>query len=222
MTADQPRVRVTTNLAFGICLILLGTSLVLDRLRLVDATQVLRFWPVALVLFGAALVIQSFQRPGTTAPVQAQSIRPGAIFAFAIFAMMVSQGFPRNVTTRADSSESASVVAVLGHSQQIASAPVFRGAEMTSIMGKADLDLRNTTVAPGDDPEIELFTLLGGATVRVPEGWNVDVRAAPLLGGVKDRRTGARDEAGAPRIIIRGFIMLGALDIRTDASRRKG
>jgi hypothetical protein len=220
MTADEPRVRVTTNLAFGICLILLGTSLVLDRLRLLDATQVLRFWPVALVLFGAALVIQSFQRHDATAAVQAQSIRPGTIFAFAIFAIMVSQGFPRNVT-RADSRETSSVVAVMGRSQQISSASVFRGAEMTSIMGRADLDLRNTTVTPGDDPEIELFTLLGRATVRVPEGWNVDVRAAPLLGGVKDGRTGARDEAGAPRIIIRGFIMLGALDIRTDASRRK-
>lgn len=30
MTADEPRVRVTTNLAFGICLILLGTALILD------------------------------------------------------------------------------------------------------------------------------------------------------------------------------------------------
>ena len=50
MTADEPRLRVTTNLAFGICLILLGTALMLDRLQLVDASQILRFWPVGLVL----------------------------------------------------------------------------------------------------------------------------------------------------------------------------
>ena len=39
MTADEPRLRVTTNLAFGICLILLGTALMLDRLQLVDAAR---------------------------------------------------------------------------------------------------------------------------------------------------------------------------------------
>ena len=29
---------------------------------------------------------------------------------------------------------------------------------------------------------------MGGATIRVPEGWTVDVRAAPIMGGVRDRR----------------------------------
>ena len=62
MTADEPRVRVTTNLAFGICLILLGSVLILDRLQLVAASELLRFWPIGLVLFGIAMVIQSFQR----------------------------------------------------------------------------------------------------------------------------------------------------------------
>ena len=66
MTADEPRFRVTMNLAFGICLILVGTALMLDRLQLVDAAQILRFWPVALMLFGVVLVIQSFQRVDAT------------------------------------------------------------------------------------------------------------------------------------------------------------
>ncbi len=39
MTVDQPRLRVNTNTAFGICLVLLGTTLMLDRLQLLDAQQ---------------------------------------------------------------------------------------------------------------------------------------------------------------------------------------
>ena len=66
MTAAEPRVRVTTNLALGICLILLGTVLILDRVGLLPAIQLLRFWPIGLVLFGLAMVIQSFQRVDTT------------------------------------------------------------------------------------------------------------------------------------------------------------
>jgi hypothetical protein len=66
---------------------------------------------------------------------------------------------------------------------------------MTSVMGRADLDLRSTTVAPGDEVVIEVFTLMGGATIRVPDGWIVDIRAAPIMGGVRDRREGPRDVA---------------------------
>jgi hypothetical protein len=71
---------------------------------------------------------------------------------------------------------------------------------MTSVMGRADLDLRSTTVAPGDEVVIEVFTLMGGATIRVPDGWIVDIRAAPIMGGVRDRREGPRDVAGYGRL----------------------
>ena len=216
MTADAPRVRVTTNLALGICLILLGTVLILDRMQLVDASQLLRFWPVGLVIFGAALVMQSFQRADATQPAHRHDgFNAGHVIVWVIIALLFSQGFSRGVTVRTDSSETANVVAVMSRHQRISSASVFRAAEMTTIMGRADLDLRKTTVAPGEEGVIEVFTLMGGSTIRVPEGWHVDLRATPVMGGIRDRRTGARDAAGAPRIVIRGFIMWGGLDIRS-------
>ena len=92
---------------------------------------------------------------------------------------------------------------------------MFRGGEMTSVMGRSDLDLRQTTVAPGEEAVIEVFTLMGGSTIRVPEGWSVEMRAVSIVGGAKDRRSGARDVPGAPRIVVRGFIMMGGLNIRS-------
>jgi cell wall-active antibiotic response 4TMS protein YvqF len=216
MTADEPRLRVTTNLAFGICLILVGTALMLDRLQLVDAAQIFRFWPVALMLFGAALVIQSFQRVDPVQTRSQQGFDGGHIFALIIFAVIMSQVFNRGgFTARADSSETVNLFAVMTHHQQVSSAAVFRGGEMTAVMGHSDLDLRRTTIAPGEEAVIEVFTLMGGTTIRVPEGWSVDVRAFPIAGGVKDRRSGARDIPGSPRIVIRGFIMMGGLNIRS-------
>jgi hypothetical protein len=107
MTADQPRITVTTNLAFGICLIVIGAALILDRLRLIDAGQILQYWPAGLVLFGAALVIQSFQRD--TTPSARQNVRPGHIFTFVILAVLLSQGLTRGVTARAGSTDTATV-----------------------------------------------------------------------------------------------------------------
>ena len=106
-------------------------------------------------------------------------------------------------------------MAVMSRHQQISAAPVFRGAEVTTIVGRAELDLRTTTVAPGEEAVIEVFTMMGESMIRVPEGWQVDLGATRVMGGVRDRRTGARDVAGAPRIVIRGFVMWGALVIRS-------
>ena len=216
MTVDEPRVRVTTNLAFGLCLILLGTALMLDRLQLLDAREILsRYWPVALMLFGVALVLQSFQRPSATAAADEQP-RLGSIIVWTIVAVVIWNGFSaHNERLSTGSNETVSLFAVMSRHNQVTSAPVFRGGHMTAVMGRADLDLRKTTVAAGEEPVIEVFTLMGGAMVRVPEGWIVDVQAAPIMGGVRDRRTGPRDVAGSPRIIIRGFVLMGGLEIRS-------
>ena len=216
MTVDEPRVRVTTNLALGICLILLGTVLILDRLGIVPASQLLRYWPIGLVLFGVAMVIQSFQRGDAAQPARPHdSVNLGHVIIWVIIATFAWNGFSPGVTARTDSSETASVVAVMSRHQQISAAPVFRAAEVTTIMGRAELDLRKATVAPGEEAVIEVFTMMGESMIRVPDGWQVDLRATPVMGGVRDRRTGARDVAGAPRIVIRGFVMWGALVIRS-------
>ena len=215
MTADEPRLRVTTNFAFGICLILLGTALMLDRLQLVDARQILRFWPVALVLFGAALVIESFQRVESTVVAKPTGFNPAHIVGFVFVSLIASQMLTRGEIARTESSETVNVVAVMSKHQQVSSAPLFRGGELTSIMGRAILDLRHTTIAPGEEVAIEVFTLMGATTIYVPDGWQVDVRATPVLGGIRDRRKQTGDIAGAPRIVIRGFIMWGALDLRS-------
>lgn len=215
MTADEPRLRVTTNAAFGVCLILLGTTLLLDRLQLLDAHMVLsRFWPVAIMLVGGALVIQSFQRPGAASTAPEEPMRLGHVIAWTLVAIFMWNFFPRFMPTRTDAAETSTVAAVMSRHHHVSRAAVFRGAEVTAVMGRADLDLRNTT--PGSDATIEVFALMGGVTIYVPEGWQVDVRATPIMGGARDRRKGPPDAApGAPRIVIRGLIMLGGLEIRS-------
>lgn len=218
MTADEPRLRVTTNAAFGVCLILLGTTLMLDRLQILDAQQVLsRFWPIALVLFGAALVIQSFQRPGES-PAGREQMRLGPIIVWTIVAVFLWNGFSRfePSSARTDSSETSSVAAVMSRHRQVSNAAVFRAAEVTAVMGRAELDLRKTAPPPDAEATIEVFGLMGGVTIYVPEGWQVDIRATPVMGGTRDRRRKPQDAApGSPRIVIRGLIMLGGLDIRS-------
>ena len=220
MTADEPRVRVTTNLAFGLCLILLGTTLVLDRLQLVEAREVLRFWPVALVLFGLALVAQSFQRPDSTPGARREDLGLGTVIFWILIGTFLWNGFSSNgfsglSTSRTETANTTDIVAILGRDHRVINAAGFRGGHMTSLLGRSELDLRTATIEPGQDVSIEVFALMGGATIRVPEGWSIDVNTTRIAGDVKDRRTGVRDSAGAPRLIVRGFIMMGGMTIRS-------
>lgn len=219
MTVDEPRLRVTTNLALGICLILLGTVLILDRLEVVEARQVLRFWPVALVLFGVTLVMQSFQRPDTTPGAKRDDMPLGTIIFCVLMLTFVGRftpnGFSGLSTARSETANSVDIVTIMGRDHRVIDAPEFLGGQMTSVMGRSELDLRTATIAPGQDVNIEVFMLMGGATIRVPEGWTVNVNTTRIAGDVKDRRTGVRDATGAPRLVIRGLIVLGGLSIRS-------
>jgi hypothetical protein len=223
MSADETRLRVTPNLAYGICLVVIGTALILDRLELVEAARILRYWPVGLVLIGLTLVIQSLQRANPNGPARSEdSFNAGHLVFLVIAGLIVSQALSRggvffrgDVDSRSVSGETPSIIAIGTRHERVVTAPVFRGGELTTMIGRSDLDLRKTSIAEGQEAVIEVFTLMGGATVRVPEDWIVDVRAVVILGHARDRRSRARDLQGSPRIVIRGFIMMGGLDIRS-------
>ena len=42
------------HLAFGFTIAIIGVALTLDRLQILDAARILRFWPVGLILVGQA------------------------------------------------------------------------------------------------------------------------------------------------------------------------
>lgn len=52
------RLNLTPQLIIGVCLILFGTLLTLDRMQLVDAGRSLRYWPVVLIALGSWIVIE--------------------------------------------------------------------------------------------------------------------------------------------------------------------
>src|SRR5438067_1776410 len=56
---NQPKVMITPRLVLGVGLAVFGLILTLDRLQLVDAHLVLRFWPVVLIAIG----VQQYLNP---------------------------------------------------------------------------------------------------------------------------------------------------------------
>jgi hypothetical protein len=108
----------------------------------------------------------------------------------------------------------------MGNSGHVSRATEFRGADVMNVMGRADLDLREATLAPGASASVQVFSMMGAVTLRVPPTWTVDPGAITAMGGVRDERfprpsdTPEASTGPPPRLVLRGVVAMGRLSIR--------
>ncbi|HEV7815732.1 MAG TPA: DUF5668 domain-containing protein [Janthinobacterium sp.] len=102
------------------------------------------------------------------------------------------------------------VVAVLGGYKRRIAAPDFRGGEITAIMGGCELDLRQSLIR--SEAVLTVFAMCGGISLKVPADWTVILQGTPILGGFEEKTI--EPPPGAKRLIIRGYAILGGLEVR--------
>jgi hypothetical protein len=122
--------------------------------------------------------------------------------------------------SNSSSNDRVRVVSVMGRSEHVSQATAFQGADVTNVMGRSELDLREATLAPGASSSVRIFSLMGGVILRVPPDWTIDTGAVTAMGGVSDERgpvpagTPGTNAGPAPRLALRGLVMMGRLTIR--------
>jgi class 3 adenylate cyclase len=87
-----------------------------------------------------------------------------------------------------------------------------------AVMGGCDLDLRRAEI---DGPEVEITAVAfwGGIKVIVPEGFDVELRGFSFMGGRSLRLRDVPIVRGSPRIVIRGFAVMGSIDVVSRSSQ---
>jgi len=131
-----------------------------------------------------------------------------------------SFGEQTNAAFAESSSDRVRLFSVMGRSEHVSRAAAFKGADVTNVMGRAELDLRDAKMEPGQTASLQVFSVMGAVTLRVPPTWTVETGAISAMGGVRDQRLSqAADapEAGSgppPHLVLRGFVAMGRLDIR--------
>jgi hypothetical protein len=243
--ATDARINVTPNVVVGVSIILLGVVLLLDRMGIAEAQAWLQYWPVLLVVFGASVAIQALRGgadEGAGAAVRERPIvTPGLVLLVAIVSLLVSRGYHRQRGADADPApDNIALFALMGRDDFTSGSAPFRTAEVTTVMGKSRLDLRSATIPPGEEAVVEVFTLMGETELLIPEDWVIDIGAARVAGGIRDRRASrprptekGKDEVESarpapdaveaaapptetrPRVLLRGFVMMGGIVIRS-------
>ena len=64
----------------------------------------------------------------------------------------------------------------------------FRGGEITLFMGGGHIDLRQATIPRGEEAVLDIFGVMGGCEIAVPESWTIATPIVPVMGGVEDKR----------------------------------
>lgn len=90
---------------------------------------------------------------------------------------------------------------------------VGRNLKVINIMGGADLDLNDAELAD-DVVEMTVFSLMGGADVRVPEGLNVECSEFAFMGGNGIKLGDNRPTPGGPTLRLRVISIMGGTDVK--------
>jgi len=235
------RTFVTPRLILGLALIFFGVVFTLDRLDAVDADDVVRFWPVFLVIAGVAklfwpagaggrftgvllVLVGSWLLAWELGYVDYSPWDYWPVILVLIGLRLLAQGLRGTVAggtleggpADADDAATVNALAVLGGTRCTNRSRNFRGADLAAFMGGCELDLREARIA--EPPAvIDAFAMWGGVDVIVPRDWHVTIEGLPLLAGFEDNTRGAGDEApGEPRqeLVVRGLAIMGGVEVK--------
>ena len=227
----EPRFPATGRLVFGLAVIAMGVLFTLDELGVIDAREVIRWWPAAILAYGLMRLTGTFGRPNPVGGVvltliggwlllRNLGVLPFGLRDFwpllliALGTAMVAGGFRRARATAAgaDATSHLSAFAFWSGVDRKVVTPDFQGGDLTAVMGGHDIDLRSAKMA-GGSAVIDLLVLMGGVDLRVPEDWAVVCEAVPIMGSVEDH---TRPPAGEVRgrLILRGMVMMGGVEVK--------
>jgi hypothetical protein len=177
---------------------------------LLNELNVMRFsnsWPLLLVAIGVTMAWDGWSPGRQLSPEERQlrerrqrELTPLVVIGLLVASLLIGDR-ARGMVQTSDSSDKVHVFAVLGGNRHVSVAHAFRGADLTTVMGGAVLDLRNTSIEPGQEASVDVFALMGGVTLYIPKDWVIDARALSVMGRIEDRRTGGspRDDQGQNR-----------------------
>jgi hypothetical protein len=229
MTATAPAVsRPRGRAALGMALVALGVLWTLGNLGLLPDTALVRAWPLLAIAAGAFKVRQpprDGQRAMGVALVglgvffQVQQLLSWRLAQSWPLLLVMAGGFllwrafdRRGAAPATDEAPALAELAFIGGARRALHTPAFQGGYVTVVLGGSEVDLRGAAMA-SSPAVVDVFALWGGIDIKVPPGWLVDAKGVPLIGGFEDKTQAPLDPAAAPRLVVRGYALMGAVEI---------
>lgn len=178
----------------ALAIVVAGALLLSDRSRLL--------WGISLMVFGAVLGLAVM---GVITVSLWRVFWPAMIIVAGLGLLLHGRRRPR----RPHDDPPADVTAFLS-AHQAHVAGTYDGGAISVLAGGVELDMRRAEVSDG--AVINVFALMGGITLLLPDDVVVKNRVRGLLGGTED--TSRPDPAANKTIYIDGLCVLGGVEIK--------
>jgi len=206
----------------GLLLVITGILLLLENLRLIPGLPYWLFtWPMILVGLGILNLISGNRTAaiiligiGTLFILQDiyyirfKDYWPVILIIVGLAFIFRQKSESRGSTLNDDYFDALNIFG--GGNQRIASHKL-RGGKITSIFGGSEIDLSESKPVSGS--VIDVFTMFGGAEIKVPNDWNVKIEVTSILGGFSDKRKNVSISESSPVVVIKGTTLLGGGEI---------
>jgi hypothetical protein len=110
------------------------------------------------------------------------------------------------------------ILAVMGGAERRGRWHVPERCTVVAVMGGCSLDLRAARLS-APVTNLTVVAIMGGVEVIVPPGVRVEMHGLPLMGGWSNHVHEAELPPDAPEVHVRGFALMGGVDVRTRKPR---
>ena len=227
----EKRSRISGRLILGTVVIALGALWTLDNLGYLDSEEIVRWWPTVLIAVGVGKLF-GFLTPRNTAAgtilvvvgawllagglgvgwVDLSLLWPLILVAVGIHLVLRSYRAQSSDGASDDLTARLSTFAIWSAIDRKVSSQVFRGGDVTAVMGSVKIDFSQAKPVP-EGAVIDLFVWWGGVELKVPEDWKVVFENVVMMGGVDDKAKNPPPET--PHVLIlRGVVIMGGVEIK--------
>jgi len=224
------------GILMGAILVLTGVAILLDHMGYVSVYSLWwRFWPLLVVLVGvvnfvsrdrswgvflmAAGVLLQLNQLGIT-HFGWRDFWPMLLIAIGILVLWGSFGWnkkpPVPQSAPGDPHTTLNEAVVFGGLERRMTSQDFQGGDITAIFGGVELDLTEAHIQ-ANEATLAITAIFGGVELRIPVGWQIAFRGAPIFGGIEDKtRTPRMDNATSDlkTLVITGTVIFGGLEIK--------
>jgi hypothetical protein len=196
------------GVVYGTIVVLIGGWLLLNTLHWLILEPWQFIWPLILVVVGARILMRSGEPRWPTQP-PASSLPPTGSSAASGFS--ASSGTLGTQAGAPPVLDHISMFGMMGGTKRRVAGAIFRSADMTSLMGGCELDLREALLGADGAAHVEVFSLMGGNHIFVPPNWTVILQVTPIMGGVEDKTRPVM--GGNQHLYVRGTVLMGGVEV---------
>jgi hypothetical protein len=125
---------------------------------------------------------------------------------------------PTHAATSDERKDRGWIVAIMGGAERKGRWRPARHTIVVTVMGGAELDLREAELADG--VHITAVTIMGGIGIAVPEGVSVEMGGFAFMGTNGGPRDKVPPLPDAPTVSVRAFSLMGGVGVERKRSRR--